>query len=193
MALTPSTMLELGTPLPSFDLVDAVSGRRCTPQDFDQAKALVVMFLCNHCPFVVHVQPEITRLLRDYRPRGVAFVGINSNDVDAYPQDAPEHMRGLVRAKGWDMPFLHDETQEVAKAFRAACTPDVYVFDQARRLFYRGRIDASRPESEVPLTGADLRGALDALLEGRPAPAEQSPSVGCNIKWKPGNEPEYFG
>lgn len=193
MALTPSTMLELGTEAPDFDLLDAVSGERRSLADFREARVLVVMFLCNHCPFVIHVHDEIGRLLADYAPRGVAFVAINSNDVENYPQDAPPRMAELVRDKGWKIPFLLDETQAVAKAYRAACTPDFFVFDEQRRLFYRGRLDGSRPESGIPLTGEDLRAALDAALAGNPAPEEQIPSMGCNIKWRAGNEPDYFG
>jgi len=192
MAATPSTMLPLGTELPAFSLRDAVYGRRVTPADDRGSAAVVVMFLCNHCPFVKHVLKEIGRLTREYQPKGVAFVAINSNDVAAYPDDSPEHMQELAEAEDWVFPFLYDGTQEVAKAFRAACTPDFFVFDEERTLVYRGQLDDSRPGNEVPVTGRDLRAALDALIVGKSVPAEQRPSVGCNIKWMPGNEPDYF-
>jgi thiol-disulfide isomerase/thioredoxin len=193
MALTPSTMLELSTATPEFDLLDAVSGERRSLVDFDGTVALVVMFLCNHCPFVIHIHHELDRLTSAYAPRGVEFVAINSNDVEKYPQDGPEEMRALALERGWSFPFLLDETQAVAQAFRAACTPDFFVFGGDRRLAYRGRLDASRPENDVPLTGEDLRAALDAVLEGRLPSGAQEPSMGCNIKWRVGHEPDYFG
>jgi thiol-disulfide isomerase/thioredoxin len=195
MAVTPSTMLPLGTPAPPFSLPDAVSGRVFSLDSFRDAKALVVMFICNHCPFVKHVRPEIARIAREYGPRGVAFVAINSNDVERYPDDAPPKMREEAREAGYVFPYLFDESQAVAKAYRAACTPDFYVFDSSRRLVYRGQLDDSRPPGRspapAPLDGRDLRAALDAVLSGRPLPADQKPSIGCNIKWKPGNEPDY--
>jgi thiol-disulfide isomerase/thioredoxin len=193
MALTPSTMLELGTPAPDFDLLDAVSGERRSLEDFDGTVALVVMFLCNHCPFVIHIHHELDRLTSAYASRGVEFVAINSNDVENYPQDGPDKMRALVLERGWNFPFLLDETQAVAQAYRAACTPDFFVFGGDRRLVYRGRLDASRPESDVPSTGGDLRAALDSVLKGRSPSRAQEPSMGCNIKWRVGNEPAYFG
>lgn len=192
MVAVPSTMLALGTPLPDFSLPDAVSGRQVTPADFRDKRALLVMFLCNHCPYVQHVKKEIGRIAAEYLARNVGIVAVNSNDVAAYPDDAPERMAALAREEGWNFPFLFDESQRVAKAFKAACTPDFYLFDEQRRLVYRGQLDDSRPNSGVPVTGRDLRRALDALLAGRPVPAEQAPSIGCNIKWKPGNEPEWF-
>ena len=193
MAATPSTMLELGTPAPDFALRDAVSGKTLTRDDaLEGAKALLVMFVCNHCPFVVHVQPELTRLDRDYAGKGVSIVAINSNDVEQYPDDAPSRMKELVEEKGWSFPFLHDESQEVAQAYRAACTPDFFLFDAAGRLVYRGQLDATRPGGDPP-HGADLRAALDAVLDGRAPDPDQKPSLGCNIKWKAGNAPEYFG
>lgn len=194
MAATNSTMLELGTEAPDFALRDAVSGRTVTRDELRAgAKALLVMFVCNHCPFVVHVREELARIDRDYTPLGVRMVAINSNDVENYPQDAPVHMRAMAAELGWSFPFLHDETQEVAKAYRAACTPDFFLFDAGAELVYRGQLDASRPQSQIPVTGADLRAALDAALAGAGAVADQKPSLGCNIKWKPGNAPEYFG
>jgi thiol-disulfide isomerase/thioredoxin len=183
MALTPSNMLPLGTRAPDFQLTDAVSGRQVTLDEFSDSELLVVMFICNHCPFVVHVREEITRVARDYSDRGVAFVAINSNDVDNYPQDGPEPMKSLAQDMGWDFPFLFDADQTTARAYDAACTPDFYVFDADRLLVYRGRLDASRPESDVPLTGEDLRRALEAGLRGERVD-EQQPSMGCNIKWK---------
>lgn len=193
MVAVPSTMLGLGTPVPEFALDDAVSGRRVSPADFGDAAALLVMFICNHCPFVKHVLPELGRLERDYRLRRLALVAINANDVRVYPADAPAEMKKLAGEQGWGFPFLHDETQDVAKAFRAACTPDFFLFDRGRALVYRGQLDDSRPGNGVPVTGKDLRGAIDATLAGRPAPAEQRPSIGCNIKWKKGSAPMWFG
>ncbi len=193
MVATPSTMLELGTPIPDFALRSAVDGSTVTPQDFAGKQALLVMFICNHCPFVKHVKDELTRLGRDYLSKDVGIVAINSNDVAQYPDDSPENMKRLAAGEGWQFPFLFDETQEVARAFKAACTPDFFLFDGAGKLVYRGQLDPSRPGNDVPVTGADLRAALDAVLAGQPVPAEQVPSLGCNIKWRPGNEPDYFG
>ncbi len=192
MARTPSTMLPLGTPAPEFSLSDA-HGATHTLDSFADAKALVVMFICNHCPFVKHVAGEIARVTRDFQPRGAAFVAIQSNDADKYPDDAPAKMAEEIKLRGYTFPYLSDTTQEVAKAYRAACTPDFFVFDATRKLAYRGQLDASRPDNGKPVTGADLRAALDAVLAGRAAPAEQLPSLGCNIKWRLGNEPDYFG
>jgi peroxiredoxin len=192
MARTPSTMLPLGTPAPEFSLVN-VDGRIVSLSDFSGAPALVVMFVCNHCPFVKHVADQLAQLGRDYVPRGVAMVAINSNDVANYPADSPEQMVAEAEARGYCFPYLYDETQEVAKAYRAACTPDFYLFDGKQRLVYRGQLDASRPDSGIPVTGADLRAAIDAVLAGHAPAAEQRASLGCNIKWKAGNEPDYFG
>jgi thiol-disulfide isomerase/thioredoxin len=192
MVKTPSTMLDLGTPLPAFSLPDAVSGRTFSATDAT-GPATVVMFICNHCPFVKHVMGEIGSLAADYGPRGVSIFAINSNDIVAHPDDGPEHMKALAAARGWRFPFLFDETQETAKAFRAACTPDFYLFDGARQLVYRGQLDDSRPGSGVPVTGRDLRVALDAVLTGTGVASEQRPSVGCNIKWKADGAPVYFG
>jgi len=191
MAATPSTMLPLGTKVPEFSLPNVVDGRTVSPEEFGGAAALVVMFICNHCPFVQHVMGELGALARDYAPQRVGCIAINSNDVSAYPDDAPERMRELARAEGWTFPFLYDETQEVAKAFRAACTPDFYVFDAERRLVYRGQLDDSRPGNDVPVTGRDMRVALDAIIAGSDVPRDQKPSIGCNIKWRLGNEPGY--
>jgi len=192
MAETPSTMLPLGTSLPRFSLGDAVSGREISDQDFKDHAALVVMFICNHCPFVKHVVDELGQLGRDYVQRGVGIVAINSNDVRNYPQDGPEHMKALAEREGWEFPYLLDSTQQVAREFRAACTPDFYVFDAEQRLVYRGQLDDSRPGSGRPVTGRDLRAALDAVLAGEAVPEAQVASLGCNIKWTPGNAPDYY-
>jgi peroxiredoxin len=192
MSAVPSTMLPLGTTLPAFTLQNAVDGRTVSPADYRDRPALLVMFICNHCPYVQHVRQEIGRIAADYAPRGVAIVAISSNDIAAYPEDAPGEMQALARAEGWEFPYLFDEAQTVARAFHAACTPEFYLFDKARGLVYRGQLDGSRPKNGVPVTGKDLRAALDALLAGKPISREQTPSVGCNIKWKKGNEPAYF-
>lgn len=192
MAATPSTMLELGTPAPPFALPDT-EGSTVSLEDAAGAPALLVMFVCNHCPFVKHVAAELARLGDDYATRGVAVVAISANDAERFPQDGPAAMRQAREGWKWSFPYLFDASQEVAKAYRAACTPDFFLFDTEKRLAYRGQLDDSRPGNGAPVTGRDLRAALDAVLEGRPVPAEQRPSVGCNIKWKPGNEPDYFG
>ena len=192
MTATPSTMLELGTPAPPFCL-ENVDGQMVGLDDLGGTPALLVMFICNHCPFVIHVRAELVRLARDYQSRGVEVVAISSNDPVAYPDDAPERMRREAADHGYSFPYLFDATQEVAKAYRAACTPDFFVFDGDRRLVYRGQLDDSRPSNDRPVTGKDLRAALDATLAGRPVPAEQRPSIGCNIKWRAGNEPDYYG
>ena len=190
MTMTASTMLPLGTKAPPFTLPD-VKGDPVSLSDFDDAAALVVVFMCNHCPFVKHILNDLVEFVKEYQPKGVAFVGINSNDVDNYPEDRPERMAQIARAKGFTFPYLYDATQAVAKSYRASCTPDFFVFDGKRELVYRGQMDDSRPGSNVPITGADLRAGLDAVLKGEPAPKEQRPSMGCNIKWKAGNQPEY--
>ncbi len=161
-------------------------------EDFRGSKALLVVFMCNHCPYVIHVKEGLAALGRDYMPKGVAMVGINSNDVENYPQDSPERMKEDKEKYGYPFPYLFDETQETAKAYKAACTPDFFLFDGDFDLVYRGQMDSSRPGSDVPVTGEDIRAVLDALLEGRPLPEEQRPSAGCNIKWKPGSEPDYL-
>jgi peroxiredoxin len=192
MARTESTMLPLGTKAPDFSLVN-VDGRTVSRSNFADAPALLVMFICNHCPFVKHIADALSQFTAEYMAKGVAVVGINSNDAASYPADSPEQMVREAEERGYQFPYLYDETQEVAKAYRAACTPDFYLFDGQRRLVYRGQFDASRPDSGIPITGADLRAAVDAVLaRGKPS-AEQRPSIGCNIKWKPGNEPDYFG
>ncbi len=192
MALTPSTMLPLGTQAPDFKLTNVVSGKPVSLADFQQSPALLVVFMCNHCPFVKHVAPGLASLAKEYQAKGVAVVGINSNDAVKYPDDSPEKMKHEAQLRGYTFPYLYDETQSAAKAYRAACTPDFYVFDKDRKLAYRGQMDSSRPDSGIPVTGKDLRAALDAVLGGRQTPEEQKPSIGCNIKWKAGNEPDYF-
>ncbi|HXG34801.1 MAG TPA: thioredoxin family protein [Bryobacteraceae bacterium] len=193
MALTESTMLlELGAPAPDFRLPDVVSGKIISLDTFRDKKALVVMFICRHCPYVQHVREELARLGRDYASKSVGIVAISSNDATQYPDDRPEKLRAMAEELGFNFPLCYDETQEVAKAYAAACTPDFYVFDQDRKLVYRGQLDDSRPGNGIPVTGKDLRAAIDAVLEGRPVPGRQKPSLGCNIKWKPGNEPPYF-
>jgi peroxiredoxin len=191
MVKTASTMLPLGVIALDFSLPDT-QGKRVSLSDFADAPALLVVFLCNHCPYVKHVAAGLAELAADYQRRGVAIVGINSNYVDAFPDDAPAKMAEEVKNRGYTFPYLFDETQAVAKDYRAACTPDFYVFDRSRKLVYRGQMDSSRPGSDVPVTGEDLRTALDAVLAGRPVSPDQRASLGCNIKWKPGNEPDYF-
>jgi peroxiredoxin len=191
MVKTASTMRQLGTPAPDFHLLN-VDGRMVGLDDFRDQPGLLVMFMCNHCPFVKHVADGLTKLANDYLPLGVAIVGINSNDAAGYPQDSPEQMVHEANERGYPFPYLYDETQEVAKAYGAACTPDFFVFDKSRRLFYRGQLDASRPGNNIPVTGADLRASLDAMLAGEGPPEKQIPSIGCNIKWRAGNEPQYF-
>jgi peroxiredoxin len=193
MAQTSSTMmLPLGTPAPHFTLPDP-SGKRVSLDDFRDARALLVVFMCNHCPYVKHIRGALAELAREYQPKGLAMVGINSNDAEKYPDDSPEKMAEEIRLAGYTFPYLIDATQEVAKAYRAACTPDFYLFDRNRKLVYSGQFDGSRPGNGVPVTGEDLRAAVDAVLAGKPVPAQQKPSMGCNIKWRPGNAPEYFG
>jgi peroxiredoxin len=183
MVQTASTMLALGTKAPEFRLPDP-SGKLVSSKDFDAAPALLVAFICNHCPYVKHIQSSFAEFARTYQERGAAIVAINSNDFDAFPDDRPEKMAEESKLAGYTFPYLCDETQEVAKAYQAACTPDFFLFDRDRWLVYRGQYDDSRPKSERPVTGADLAAALDALLAGRPVPADQKPSMGCNIKWK---------
>lgn len=191
MAQTPSTMLDLGTVAPDFHLPD-INGKLVSRDDFKSAPALLVMFICNHCPYVKHIQYGLVQLAKDYQPKGVTIVAINSNDAEKYPDDSPAKMREEARAAGYTFPYLFDATQAVAQAYRAACTPDFFLFDKNFKLAYRGQFDAARPKNAEPVTGRDMRAALDALLAGRMPSADQVPSVGCNIKWKPGNEPEYF-
>lgn len=192
MVATNSTMLPLGTKAPDFRLPDP-AGKMYALADFKGAPALLVVFMCNHCPYVKHIREALARLARDYRVGGVAVVGISSNDVANYPADSPARMAEEAKAAGYIFPYLYDETQAVAKAYRAACTPDIFLFDQEQRLAYRGQLDDSRPGNGMPVTGKDVRAAIDALLAGKPVAPAQKPSIGCNIKWKPGNEPDYFG
>lgn len=192
MVQTPSTMLPLGTPAPDFSLQEPATGRSVARSEFNGASAFLVVFLSNHCPFVKHIADALAAFGREYQERGLAMVGINANDVVNYPDDSPEKMREEVARRGYTFPYLFDATQEVAKAYQAACTPDFFLFDAAGRLAYRGQFDPSRPSSDLAVTGVDLRAACDAVLAGRPAPPEQIPSVGCNIKWKPGNNPPWF-
>jgi thiol-disulfide isomerase/thioredoxin len=188
MAAVESQMLPIGTKAPVFSLPDPDGNLHSLRED---TPATLVMFICNHCPFVRHVCSELARLGEDYGPRGVAIYAINSNDVENYPADHPRHMKEEAAAWGYTFPYLFDATQEVAKAYRAACTPDFYLFDAAQSLVYRGQLDASRPGNSVPVNGQDLRAALDAALHSKPPAAEQKPSIGCNIKWIEGNEPDY--
>lgn len=192
MAATPSTMAPLGSRAPDFRLPDTVSGETISLDSFAGKKALLVMFLSRHCPYVQHVKEELARIGRDYAGRGVGIVAVSANDVADYPEDAPEKLREMAVETGFRFPFCYDETQETAKAYAAACTPDFFLYDGERRLVYRGQLDDSRPGNGRPVDGRDLRAALDAVLEGRPVPQEQKPSLGCNIKWKRGNEPDYF-
>jgi peroxiredoxin len=189
--LTASTMLPIGTLAPDFRLPDA-TGRIVARNDFKSSPALLVAFICNHCPYVQHIRAGLAEFARQYQAKGLAIVGINSNDVDEYPEDGPEQMAAEAAAAGYTFPYLYDATQSVAKAYRAACTPDFFLFDANRRLVYRGQFDDSRPGNNAPVTGKDLRAACDAALAGRSIPATQKPSAGCNIKWRAGNEPEYF-
>jgi peroxiredoxin len=191
MTLTASTMLALGTESPNFSLRDT-KGRTISRDSFKGAPALLVIFMCNHCPYVKHVQKAMAQMAAEYQAKGVAIVGINSNDIEEFPDDSPEMMAKEAERLCYTFPYLYDESQEVARGFHAACTPDFFLFDGLRRLAYRGQMDDSRPGNDVPVTGADLRKALDCVLAGKPAPAVQKPSMGCNIKWKKGNEPDYF-
>ncbi len=192
MVLTQSTMLKLGTPAPDFRLPDVTSGKAISLADFAGRPALLIMFLCRHCPYVQHVKEGLARFAADYAPKGLGIVAISANDAKNYPEDAPESLKAFAREEGYGFPFCYDETQAVAKAYTASCTPDFFLFDKDRRLFYRGQMDDSRPGNGKPVTGKDLRAAADAVLAGKPPPAEQRPSAGCNIKWKRGNEPAYF-
>jgi peroxiredoxin len=192
MARTLSTMLPLGTKAPDFSLVN-VDGRTVSLADLAGKPALVVIFLCNHCPFVKHLANELSQFASEYIAKGVGVVGISSNDVAHYPADSPEQMVAEAEERGYQFPYLYDETQEVAKAYHAACTPDFFLFDGQQRLVYRGQFDESRPDSGIPVTGADLRAAVDAVLAGKQPSEVQRPSLGCNIKWIPGQEPDYFG
>ncbi|MGF1581317.1 MAG: thioredoxin family protein [Gemmataceae bacterium] len=192
MVKTLSTMLELGTPAPDFTLpATNESMKNVSKSDFN-GKPLLVMFVCNHCPFVKHLNKPLAELSKEYQTKGVAVVGISSNDVGTHPDDSPEKMAEEAKDVGYTFPYLYDETQDVAKAYRAACTPDFFLFDKDHKLVYRGQFDDSRPDNGKPVTGADLKAALDAVVAGTAVPTEQTPSIGCNIKWKSGSEPDYF-
>lgn len=193
MALTTSTMLPLGTKAPEFHLPEVVSGKTTSLSTFADKKALLIMFICRHCPFVKHVQKELAQLGRDYFTSDLGIIAISANDAKNYPDDAPDSLKAFVTEQGFTFTLCYDENQETAKAYTAACTPDFFVFDQQRKLVYRGQLDDSRPSNGKPVTGADLRAAINAVLAGKPVTDEQKPSVGCNIKWKPGNAPSYFG
>jgi peroxiredoxin len=190
MVMTASTMLELGTPAPEFKLADT-TGEIVTLEDYKDSPALLVIFMCNHCPFVKHVLGQLVETIKEYQRKGLAVVGINSNDVESFTEDSPAKMAEIAEKAGFTFPYLYDETQEVAKAYRAACTPDFFLFDKERRLVYRGQMDDSRPGNGIQVSGSDLRAALDAVLAGKPAPMNQKPSMGCNIKWKRDGEPGY--
>ncbi len=189
MAKTPSNMIPLGTAAPDFTLPNVVSGRELSLSEAKSDLATVIMFICNHCPFVKHVQDGLIQLANDYIAKGVSFVAISSNDVGTHPDDAPDKMKELAEQKNYPFPYLYDESQEVAKAYKAACTPDIYIFNKDLKCAYRGQLDDSRPSNDIPVTGKDLREALENLLAGKPVSENQRPSIGCNIKWKPGNEP----
>jgi peroxiredoxin len=191
MTLTASTMLPIGTQAPDFSLPD-INGHLVSRDNFKDAPAFLVIFMCNHCPYVKHVQKELAKLAAQYQAKGVAVVGINSNDIQSFPDDSPKNMAQEAERMCYTFPYLYDDTQEVAKAYKAACTPDFFLFDADQRLVYRGQMDDSRPGTNIPVTGKDLRSALDAVLEGDTVTEAQKPSMGCNIKWKKGNEPDYF-
>lgn len=192
MALTASTMLPLGTKAPEFDLPDVVSGKKISLKNFSGKKGLLVMFICRHCPYVVYVQAELAKLGRDYKDKDLGIVGISANDAAEYPEDAPDSLKEFAKAQGFTFPLCYDESQEVAKAYTASCTPDFFLFDKDRKLVYRGQLDDSRPSNGKPLNGKDVRAAIDALLAGKKIAELQRPSAGCNIKWKAGNAPSYF-
>ena len=186
-------MLELGTPAPDFQLPDVTSREPLSLATFAKKKALLVMFICKHCPFVKHIQTELAQLGKDYQNSDLGILAISANDAVNYPDDAPERLKVMVAEQGFTFPIAYDETQSVAKDYTAACTPDFFLFGEDRRLVYRGQLDDSRPGNSIPVTGADLRQAIDSALSGQAIPPEQKPSIGCNIKWKPGNQPSYFG
>jgi peroxiredoxin len=192
MAVTPSTMRALGSRAPHFQLPDT-GGCQVSLDDFKDRRALLVVFMCNHCPYVKHILRDFLKLAREYQQKGLGVVGISANDVESYPEDGLEHMRRISDELEFPFPYLYDQSQQVAKTYGAACTPDFFLFDGERKLVYRGQFDASRPGNDIPISGKDLRAAVDEVLAGRPVSTEQRPSLGCNIKWKPGNEPEYYG
>lgn len=184
MARTPTTLIPLGFKAPDFSLPDTISGKTLSLDELKSDKATVIMFICNHCPFVVHVKDELVRLANDYIPKGVSFIAISSNDIENYPQDAPDKMKEFAAANNFPFPYLYDESQDVARAYSAACTPDFSIFDAEMKCVYRGQLDDSRPSNGLPLTGKDIREALDNILSGTPVSENQLPSIGCNIKWK---------
>ena len=191
MSETPSTMLDIGTPAPDFSLPEPASGKTVGLADFG-GQPLLVVFACNHCPYVLHILDSFTEFANQLQQRGVGVVMISANDITGYPADSPQKMAQLAAEQGFEFPYLYDESQQVALAYRAACTPDFFLFDASHRLVYRGQYDASRPGNQAAVDGGDLKAAVDALLQGQPVSAEQIPSVGCNIKWRAGNEPDYF-
>jgi peroxiredoxin len=191
MVMTASTMLELGTKAPDFELLDVVSDTKVRLSYFESNKALLVMFICTHCPFVKHIEQELARLGHDYGKQGVGVVAVSANDAEHYPADAPAELKSMAKRLGFNFPYLYDESQKVAQAYKAACTPDFFLFDSQQKLVYRGQLDDSRPGNDQPVNGKDLRAALDAVLAGKPISEDQKVSTGCNIKWKAGNEPKY--
>lgn len=193
VVLTESTMMPLGSKAPDFQLPDTVSSKTISLDTFANQPALLVMFICQHCPFVKHVKEELARLGKDYADRGLGMVAISANNVETHPDDSPGNLKAMAEELGFNFPFCYDESQETAKAYTAACTPDFFLFDDQRKLVYRGQLDDSRPGNDQPVTGKDLRAAIDAVLTGKQVNPNQKPSIGCNIKWKPGNEPPYFG
>ncbi|MFA3783482.1 thioredoxin family protein [Melioribacteraceae bacterium 4301-Me] len=184
MAATPSAMIELGTTAPHFNLPDTISGKSMDLDELKSKHATVVMFICNHCPYVKHILSELVKLTNEYIQKGISFIAINSNDVISYPEDSPENMKKLAQEMGFAFPYLYDETQQVAKAYHAECTPDFFVYDKDLKLVYRGQFDDSRPKNNIPVTGKDLKNALDCILQGKEVDKNQKPSIGCNIKWK---------
>lgn len=184
MALTPSNMIDLETKAPDFKLLDTVTGKPYDLKETKNSKATVIMFICNHCPYVKHVILELVKLAKDYQSKGIAFIAINANDAIAYPEDAPKKMTQLAKQLGFSFPYLYDETQSIAKAYQAACTPDFFIFNKNLLCVYRGQLDGSRPGNKIPVTGKDIRSALDNILQGKPVSPQQQPSMGCNIKWK---------
>ena len=184
MALTPSVMPGLGFQAPAFSLPDTVSGKILSLNELKSDKATVIMFICNHCPFVKHVRQELVRLAQNYIPKGISFIAISSNDISSHPEDSPEKMKEVAKEVGFPFPYLYDEDQSVAKKYQAVCTPDFFIYDKELKLVYRGQLDDSRPSSGMPVTGKDIRTALDCILTDQPVPQDQKPSIGCNIKWK---------
>jgi len=193
MSRTESTMLPLGTRAPDFSLPEPATGKMVSLSDFTDSKALLVIFMCNHCPYVLHIHEQMNQLIAEYKSKGLNAVAINANDVENYPDDSPEKMARLYNEMNYNFPYLFDEAQSIAKAYKAACTPDFFLFDSEMKLCYRGQFDSSRPRNDVPVTGNDMRSAFDAVLNSNPIPEEtQQPSMGCNIKWKTDNAPDYF-